>query len=68
MAGALSAGIWMYMEWTGKFGFLDFFEKFHLGWLVGVLVIIVVGRFYEMRLYWKKEVIESKVYKKERAE
>lgn len=65
MAGALGAGIWMFLEISGKFGFLDYLERFHLKWIFVILVILVAGRFYEMRSYWKKELSENEAHMEE---
>ena len=61
MSGSLGAAIWIYLEITGKFQFFDFLDKLHLGWLIGVFIVITVGRYYEMRFYWKKELAENEV-------
>ena len=58
MAGAFAVGIWMYLEFSGVLQFLNIFQRFHLGWLIGILVFVTVGRFYEMRVYWKREISE----------
>ena len=54
LAGAVSTGLWILLEVTGKPRFLDYLSKWDLGWIIFIVVAIVVYRYFYMRIVWEK--------------
>ena len=54
LAGAVSTGLWMLLEITGKLQVLDYLSKWDLGWIILIVVAIVVHRYFYMRIEWEK--------------
>lgn len=54
MAGALSTGVWMALELTSRLSFLDFLWKHDLGWILLIASMLVVNRYFRMRIFWEK--------------
>ena len=54
LAGSVSTGVWMLLEFTDKFGFLDYIAKWDLGWILLIMLLLVVNRYFHMRVEWKK--------------
>lgn len=54
LAASISTGLWMLLEYTGKLGFLDYIYKWDLGWILLILLLLVVNRYFQMRIGWEK--------------
>lgn len=52
LAAGVSTGLWMLIEYTGKLQFLNYISKWNLGWGLLVLLVIVVYRYFRMRIEW----------------
>lgn len=68
MTAAVSTGLWMYLAVGRKFMLPDFFDRFHLKWIVAVLVVFAIVQFYKMRYMWKIEPWEEDGDEESRAE
>lgn len=54
LASGVSTGLWMLLEYTGKLGFLDYIYKWDLGWILLIILLLVVNRYFHMRIEWEK--------------
>ena len=54
LAGAVSTGLWMLLEITGRLRVLDYLSKWDLGWIILIVVALVVHRYFYMRIVWEK--------------
>lgn len=54
LAGSVSTGLWMFLEYTDKLNFLDYIYKWDLGWIILIAVLLVVNRYFQMRIEWNK--------------
>ena len=54
LAGSASIGIWIALELWGKLGFLNYLSKWDLGWLLLIINLLVVYRYFQMRIGWEK--------------
>ena len=54
LASGVSTGLWMLIEYTGKLGFLDCLCKWDLGWILLIILLLVVNRYFHMRIEWEK--------------
>lgn len=54
LTGSVSTGLWMLLEYTGKLGFLDYIAKWDLGWILLIILLLVVNRYFHMRRAWGK--------------
>jgi len=54
LAGAVSTGVWMLLEVTGRLEVLDYLGKWDLGWIILIVVALVVNRYFYMRIKWEK--------------
>lgn len=54
LAGSISIGMWMFLEMSGKLGFLDYLNRWDLGWILLIINLLVVNRYFRMRIDWKK--------------
>ena len=53
-AGAVSVGLWIFMEMIWKVNWLDFLWKYDLAWIVLVIIYVVVTRLTELRIVYDK--------------
>lgn len=54
LAGSISVGLWILLEISGKLKFLDYINKWDIGWIILIVVLLVVYRYFHMRIEWKK--------------
>lgn len=54
MAAGVSTGIWIFLEYTGKFAFLDYISKWDCGWILLVVLLLTINRYFYMRMEWEK--------------
>lgn len=54
LAGSVSTGLWMIMEYTGQPGFLDYIYRWDLGWIFLIILFLVVNRYFCMRIDYNK--------------
>lgn len=54
LAGAVSAGLWIVLELTGSWSFLNYISKWDLGWLFFTAVLFVIKKYFNMRIEWGK--------------
>ena len=54
LASGLATGLWMLLEYTGKLGFLNYISKWDLGWILLIILLLVVNRYFNMRIEWEK--------------
>lgn len=54
LAGGVSTGAWMLLEYTDKLRFLHYINQWDLGWVLLIAVLLVVNRYFQMRIGWKK--------------
>lgn len=54
LAGSISVGLWILLEISGKLKFLDDLNKWDIGWIILIVVLLVVYRYFHMRIEWKK--------------
>ena len=52
LAGGVSTGLWMLLEFTDCCRFLDYLAKWDLGWIVLSLVMLVGYRYFCMKMDW----------------
>jgi len=53
LAGSLGFGLWIVLELTQIGGFLNFLGNHDLGWILLIVLLITVDRFFCMRRDWK---------------
>ena len=44
----------MLLEYTGKLGSLNCISKWDLGWILLIILLLVVNRYFNMRIEWEK--------------
>lgn len=54
LASGVSTGLWMLLEYTGKLSFLNYIFKWDLGWILLIMLVLVVNRYFHMRIEWGK--------------
>ena len=54
LAGSVSTGLWMILEYTDKLIFLDYINEWDLGWILLIAVLLVVNMYFQMRIEWNK--------------
>lgn len=54
LASGVSTGLWMLLEYTGKLSFLNYIFKWDLGWILLIILLLVVNRYFHMRIDWGK--------------
>lgn len=54
LAAGISTGLWMLLEYTGKFSVLNYIYKWDLGWILLIILLLVVNRYFNMRIEWEK--------------
>ena len=54
LAGSASIGVWIALELWGKAQFLDYLCKWDLGWILLIINLLVVYRYFRMRIEWEK--------------
>ena len=54
LVGMASTGLWMLLEITDKLSFLNYISKWDLGWILLIAVMLVVNRYFHMRIEWGK--------------
>ncbi len=54
LASGVSTGLWMLLEYTGKLSFLNYICKWNLGWILLIILLLVVNRYFHMRIDWEK--------------
>lgn len=54
LAGSISTGLWILLEITGKLRFLDYLNKWDIGWIILIVVSLVIYRYFRMRIKWEK--------------
>lgn len=54
LASGVATGLWMLLEYTGKLGFLNCISKWDLGWILLIILLLVVNRYFNMRIEWEK--------------
>ena len=53
-AGAVSVGLWVFLEMIWKVKWLDFLWKFDLAWIVLVIILAVVAKLIDLRIVYEK--------------
>ena len=51
LASGVATGLWMLLEYTGKLGSLNCISKWDLGWILLIILLLVVNRYFNMRQY-----------------
>lgn len=54
LASGVSIGLWMLLEYTGKLSFLKYICRWDLGWILLIILLLVVNRYFHMRIDWEK--------------
>ena len=54
LASCVSTGLWMLLEYTGKLVFLNYICKLDMGWILLIILLLVVNRYFRMRIEWEK--------------
>ena len=54
LAGAVSTGIWMYLEYSDKINYLNVTSKYDLGWIILIVTMLMINRYFHMRIEWEK--------------
>lgn len=54
LAGSISTGLWMLLEYTDQLRFLDYIGKWDLGWILLIVLLLITYRYFHMRIEWDK--------------
>lgn len=50
LVGSMGTGLWIVLEISQKFAFLDYISKWDLGWMILTVILLVTYRYFYMRI------------------
>ena len=53
LSGASGTGLWMFLEFSGRLSWLDFIPRYHLGWIIILLILWQFEGYRELRMEYK---------------